>query len=195
MSRNITTLQADLLAQHHVEMINLVELDWPTGMVRLHSGIGPVKYAGNEYQGVGQLGSIDSLSDTGEVGDTGLSLTLSGLDAALVASVIDDDAVGCAGRVYLGVLDEHQRLLDANVIPLFAGTAKRTPVRQGENPQITVELVSDSIAHNQRAGDRYTDNCQQRRHPGDRFFRYSEVMADKPFYWGSKKDGLPLKNY
>lgn len=195
MSRNITTLQADLLEQQHVEAVNLVELDWPNGMVRVHSGLGKLTYAGNEYLGVGDLGAISSLSDTGEVGDTGISLTLSGLKSELVASVIDDDAVGCAGRVYLAILDEHSRLLDANVVPLFAGTIKRTPVRQGNSPQITVELVADAINRSKSKSWRYTDNSQQNRHSGDRIFRYVEIMADRPFYWGSKKDGLPLKNY
>jgi hypothetical protein len=192
--RDILSLSPELLAQQHVECLNLVELDWPSGTVRVHSGLGKVTYNGQSYIGIGNLGSIDSLTDTGEVGDTGISLTLSGVDAALVAAVVDDDAIESSGRVFFAVLDEHSRLHDANVCPLFAGTVKRVVVRQGNQPQITVELVADAINRPRCGNWRWTDNShRQRTDADDGFCKFIEKMAERPFYWGSQKDGLPLK--
>ena len=62
------------LAASNVIPIKLVELDFASGFVRVHSGVGTIVHEGNNYSGIGQLGAIDAIHETAELQSSGIRL-------------------------------------------------------------------------------------------------------------------------
>ncbi|WP_330925283.1 hypothetical protein [Candidatus Sororendozoicomonas aggregata] len=83
----------------HPNLLFLVALDWPSGMVRAHTGVGEVKINQATWQGVGSLGEIGAFTDDDELGRSELTLALSVFDKALLAEAFRRDAVGREGMV------------------------------------------------------------------------------------------------
>jgi len=191
--REINAVTKTAVSGSHIDLVYLVAIHWPDGWVRLHTGLGPLIYAGDEYQGIGAMGSVGDITDNAELGRHECSLTLSGLDDAAVAEVIEKECFGRTGNVYLGFLDENSRIVDTAVLPLFAGEIDKLGVEKGENNKISITLTADNLERSLRLPDRYNDESHQKRSVGDRFFRYITAMVERPIYWGNKKNALPLK--
>ena len=191
--RDINSATKAATTNSHIDMLYLCELDWPDGMVRLHTGIGALMYQGQEYLGSGNLGKVGDITDNAEKGRHQCLLTLSGLDDAQVAQAIEHECYGRSGVLRIGFLDKHSRLDEAAVHTLFAGDIDQIAIDKGEKNSLSVTLTSDNLERAQRLSARYNDESHQRRHSGDRFFRYVTAMVDRPFYWGSDKDAIPLK--
>ncbi len=68
----------------------LVSLTFVTGTTYVWSGVGPLVWSGNTYQGVGTLGKIGTISEGIQVRADGTTVTLSGVDPTLYADSMDD---------------------------------------------------------------------------------------------------------
>lgn len=177
----------EAMMQPHVIMAYAVELHLPSGISRAHSGTGELVINGHTFLGVGQFGEIGGArEESGSFSAYSVDLTLSGLETSLVGQSINERMRGRMGRVYVAVLGEDGKLLAADL--LFSGRIVSHQVATGEENAVRVTLA-DRFEDWQRANpDRYTDESQQTRHPGDRIFRYVAQMAERAIYWGSKKD-------
>lgn len=52
------------LAGAYFYQVWMVELDWPSGIVRAHSGVGLIDYQGNDWYGVGDFGKVTLPEET-----------------------------------------------------------------------------------------------------------------------------------
>ena len=100
----------------------MVDLDWPGGRVRAHSGVGVIEWASATWAGVGKYGevSIPEEAANGLPSDFSLSLVCDLPDLATYA-----DAVirGRPGTVYLGATTAPGgNLLVGNPVALASGT-------------------------------------------------------------------------
>lgn len=65
----------------------LVHVDWPTGALRAHSGVGPIVWGGHTWHGVGAFGDVDIPGEAfGLVSGRG-RLALKGLPDAALAQI------------------------------------------------------------------------------------------------------------
>ena len=94
-------------------LLNLVYIDWPTAPVRMHSRIGEKYWDGQIWTGVGALGSIGKASSAAKPGQVNMSLSTT--DLGIVSDATRDDAIGRAVKVYLACLDEHRRIVAAEL--------------------------------------------------------------------------------
>ncbi len=177
---------AAALASDRVTPVIAVNIQFTSGTVYVHSGTGPLVLSGYVYQGIGALGAVDDVQESGTTSPAQLKLTLSGLDMSLLAITLNESCVGRLSEIYLIALDDVGKPLVANL--LFRGRVTQTGATAGDTNALQY-TISNIFEDWQRAfPDRYTDESHQSAFPGDRIFRYVAQMSERSIYWGSKKD-------
>ncbi|MBI6188646.1 hypothetical protein JEP98_05665 [Providencia rettgeri] len=168
-------------------LVVAAKLDLKSGVTCVHTGTGNLIIAGEVYQGVGQLGAIESVKEGLSTSPTQLLLSLSGFDSKLVGEVLNERSRGRDVRLMLVAIDEDngQPIL-ADVI--FAGQIANLSVTTGEENKIGLTVSNRFERWSIGLPDRFTDESWSKRHNGDRIFRYVAQMAERSIYWGSKKD-------
>ena len=176
----------DYLSRDRVTAVIAAQVQFESGTAYVHSGTGTLVLGGYVYYGVGTLGAVDDVQETGTTSPTQLKLTLSGLDMSLFAKTLNERCVGRPAELYLVALDEAGVARVADLI--FKGKVSSTGATAGDTNALQY-TVSNIFEDWQRPfPDRFTDESHQAAQPGDRIFRYVAQMAERPIYWGSKKD-------
>ena len=189
-------LPAELIEHYQLDtpnLIYLVKLEWPSGTVRAHTGIGDLVMAGATWAGVGNLGGISDVTDDHELGRSEITVELSGFNQDLLRESFRRDAVGRTGIVYAAVRDADGVPVEASLTPLFAGYISDIPVTLGDANRINVTLSTDTAEPARKNPGRYTDESHRRQYPGDHFYRWSAKTSDRPIYWGNKRDAIKYK--
>ncbi|MEQ4621232.1 hypothetical protein ABN056_08390 [Providencia vermicola] len=168
-------------------LVVAAKLDLKSGVTCVHTGTGNLIIAGDVYQGVGQLGAVESVKEGLSTSPTQLLLSLSGFDSKLAGEVLNERSRGRDVRLMLVAIDEDngQPIL-ADVI--FAGQIANLSVTTGEENKIGLTVSNRFERWSIGLPDRFTDESWSKRHNGDRIFRYVAQMAERSIYWGSKKD-------
>ncbi|WP_206019096.1 hypothetical protein [Salinicola acroporae] len=179
----------ELLSRPNVKLAYACELDFVSGMVRAHTGTGPLIINGETFDGVGTFGDISSTNEKLDSGSpASVTLTLSGLDAELIAGTQVERCRGRFGRLLLVAIDDDGSYA-ADI--LFSGKmdAPQFSYAGSDDDNAISVAITDRMADWQRKGtERWTDENHRQRHPGDRFFFAVAQLADWPIYWGAKKD-------
>ena len=168
-------------------LVVAAKLDLKSGVTCVHTGTGNLIIAGEVYQGVGQLGAVESVKEGLSTSPTQLLLSLSGFDSKLVGEVLNERSRGRDVRLMLVAIDEDNgRPMLADVI--FVGQIANLSVTTGEENKIGLTVSNRFERWSMGLPDRFTDESWSKRHNGDRIFRYVAQMAERSIYWGSKKD-------
>lgn len=179
----------DLLSameQPNVTLVLAAEIHFPSGVTRVHTGTGVVIINGQTFLGVGTLGDVGSITEENSTSSSTMSMALSGLDMSLVGETLNEEVIGCSVICYIAAMNESGIISASNV--LFEGFITDTSLQAGQQNALSYVVANVFERWQQGLPDRYTDESQQRLHPGDRFFRYVAQMAERSIYWGSKKD-------
>lgn len=174
------------MEQPNVALVLAAEIDFPSGITRVHTGTGIVIINGQTFLGVGTLGDVGSVTEENSTSSSTMSMALSGLDMSLVGETLNEEVIGRNVICYLAVMNDQGVVTGANV--LFEGFITDTALQAGQQNALSYVIANVFERWSQGLPDRYTDESQQRLHPGDRFFRYVAQMAERSIFWGSKKD-------
>lgn len=180
------------LTSDTVRPLMLLEIGWKNGTTRVHSGLGDIHYQGEVFKGLGDIGKVSVIrQDSGESPDR-LNMTLSSFDDSVRGEALSAKYVGQPVKLWLAILDEDYQIEASQLI--WRGSISDGGVTVGENNQISLTVSNRLEDWDRSRPDRYTDESQQSRHPGDRIFLYVPIMAEYPIYWGSDKSSIPLKD-
>lgn len=91
MSRAFGAESAAAFIQPNVSIITFVMMDFTTGIVRTHNGIGTYTWGGEEWIGVGSLGAVSQFEEGADVSPYGITLSLSALDADVAGEALNHD--------------------------------------------------------------------------------------------------------
>lgn len=174
------------LSAETYRLLILAELDFPSGMVRVHSGVGEVIFNTNTYLGVGQLGKISTLEETAELRSSGFTLELSGIDPALLAISLNDDVQGRDAKIWLAFLDENHQIISDPVGP-WLGRMDNLEGELGETATLQLNVENRMADWERPRIRRYTDADQQAEYPGDKGFEFVNQMQEKEIPWGPQK--------
>lgn len=175
------------MQQPDVCMVYAVEIEFPSGTSRAHSGVGAIVVDGNTFLGVGNLGEIGMVKSVNTTSPSEVTIALSGLDPSVIATGLNDRVVGRNARILAVVFDDVSgQALAADL--LFDGFISSTAMSAGENNAYTVTVSNVFERWKRGLPHRYTDSSHQRRHSGDHIFRYCAQMAERSIFWGSKQD-------
>ncbi len=190
MSRNITPSNQTALSNHALQYLYFVELE-TSPAVRVHSGIGPIVWGGKTWDGLGALGSVEGVSESGDVTHQPVKLLLSPLDPQIAAIAGDEDLFNTPATIYMGMF--HNGLVDTPLI-VYAGdvvdVSRTMSAQDGENDTgfthgLVIELDrawSDWDRPNQKV---MSHEAHQERFPGDVFFQQTSKTVGVSWQFGS----------
>jgi hypothetical protein len=177
------------LAAQNVIVIKLVELDFVSGFVRVHSAVGTIIHEGNSYLGVGQLGAVDAVHETADLQSTGIRLSLSGVPNILISVALNEVYQGRRVKIWDGLLDDQHHLIASPIGPSKWRMATMK-VSVGETSTVVV-VAEDLMADwDKPKARRYNDAGQQTEFPGDLGMEFVSEMVDKTLFWGRVVTGL-----
>lgn len=184
MSRGLTAGADTETKSPTPSAVVFVELDFASGFVRAWDGLGAFPWDSKTWTGTGTLGGIGPVAEKAGVNATGLTLTLDGVDSALIATALTEDYQGRAVNIWLGFLNSSLAVI-ADPKNVFGGIMDYMEVEEdGPTSTITVYCESWLRVLNRSKDRRYTDQDQQLRFAGDRGFEFVGLLADTPVYWG-----------
>jgi hypothetical protein len=169
-------------------MFIAVALDFTSGMVRVHDGIGTVTWGGNTYEGVGSLGGIEQVDESVEVIARPLSLTLSGVDTSLVSTAMTETYQNRTVTIYLGFLNETTNTVVDTPEVSWEGRMNQMSISSSEGGA-AIKLTCEHRLRREMRIARYTNEDQQLLHSGDRFFDLVTSIKGFVSKWGELSVG------
>lgn len=188
MTRVVSVLNQAALDLRDVVMFIAVDLDFPTGHVYVHDGIGTYSFGGHDYLGVGKFGGVEVAEESLEVIAKPVTLSLSGVDSEIIATAMDNDVY--QGRdvvIYLGLVNKNTLALVDTPETLWEGRMDQMSIKFGAN-EASVTLNCEHRLRREPRIARYTDADQQISYPGDRFFDYVGKIPGFAGNWGGRND-------
>ena len=184
MSRDITPAVAAALNASELQPAIFFEGEFPSGMVRIWTGVGDISWDGKTWTGVGVLLGLGALEETSDEVASGTTVSLSGVPLDLVSLAITQARQGQAGRIWLALLSE-ERAIIADPVQAFTGRLDVPEIAEdGQSCRITISYESRLIDLGTARNWRYTHESQQVLHPGDRGFAHVTAIQDREITWG-----------
>lgn len=189
MSRDITSAMGTALSSQLCKPAIIVKLDFASGAVRVHSGVGNLTFAAETYTGLGLLGAIADIEETTDGSSNTCDLSLQA-DSSFIALALGEigGARGRPGKVWFGLYDTTSGLLISDPVLRYSGVIDNvTSEENGQAGKLTVSLV-DETGDQERARVRYYNEEDQKRiDPTDTSMRYVADLPNKPINWGNAK--------
>ena len=160
--KNINTAGKTALAAGHVQVIIAAELDIDTGVyIRVHTGFGDKTIDGNTYNGIGDLGKISAVEQTGKAVPSGITLELNGVDPNLLAQVFNYHYQGRPAKIILVILNTNDyTTIDEHTI--FKGKIDTMDVQSGETGIVKVKVENRLVDWMRSDNSRYTQEDYER---------------------------------
>jgi hypothetical protein len=186
MGRWASTANQTTAAASSLQFVVLVSLDFASGFVRAHDGVGNLTHAGQVYYGVGQFGGIEIDTEDLDVSARGAKLTLTGIPADLAPDILAETAYQNRPAVlYIGLLDIGTGAWVDTPEVLWEGLLDYMEIGGGEGKIQAVVYVEDELRREPRQAWN-TDEDQRARYPGDRFFSDLPNVETSRATWGQK---------
>ncbi len=184
MSRAVTPAVEAALEAGNVPAIVMVEMDFPSGFLRVNNS--PVTFAWNGYDwlGLGDLGGIDAISEGASLESRGLAFRLSGVPPANVSIAMGQQYQGRSCKVWYAPLDAATHAVLADPVLSFHGRLDVMSIELGETATITVTAESRLADWARPRVRRYNHDDQQIDFPGDNGFEFVTSVVDKELRWG-----------
>lgn len=167
-----------------------VDLDFPSGVVRVNGSPADIEIYENIYLGVGGLGSISAVEESAELRAYGLTLSLSAIPRDIVAVALGQVYQGRRATVWEVILDRATMAVLANPVISFRGRMDTMTVTLGETATVTIACENRLADWERPRLRRYTHEDQQLTHPGDQGFRFVSQTAEKEIVWPAR-GGIP----
>lgn len=173
-----------------VRLVFAVELHFDSGTERLHSGLGPLTFGGNTYQGAGDLAEIGILEEGTDLSPYAITLGLSGIDQDILAIALGEQYYNRGVTVYLGAISDAGALVTDPVV-VFSGYIQSMSLVAGDpeaGDSVTLTCESELALLDRSSNLKYTDIQLQSEYPGDKGLEYLEQMEDaRPVWRGSSQ--------
>lgn len=188
MTRWIEVANETEAAKYGVQARLLCELDFASGMVRVHDGIGDLDFGGNTYTGVGTFGGVDEIQEDDKVTPAQVRLRLAGIPNETIGSAMTEVYQNRTVTLYWGFLDDSSGAWVEDPEVLWTGVMDVMNVTLGQN-ESSIELLCDDPDYCQPTVRRYTREDHQLDYASERFFEYLPKIPGFRAQWGAKGYG------
>lgn len=186
MSRTVPAALLAALGAPLVAPYLALEVMFDTAPLRLWTGIGTRSIEGQSYVGSGSLLNFTGVEELADLSARDVTVTLSGIESALVALALAEPFQRRAARILQGEMSV------ADTVEIFAGFVNVMAIRDGATTcTIALRLDGKLVTLRRPRVRHYTDEMQRARYPEDTFLAFvaSLVTAEIPF--GRKIDAAP----
>jgi hypothetical protein len=196
MPRAISTDLSDAIDEKVVNPFFALRLETPDP-VYAWSGSGTLIFddadgTSRNWIGVGEFGAIDTIGESSDGSATGVRATLLKVPAEFRDDIADQAVRGVLYELYIGALNETYQQIEG-VALLWKGRLDGYKITDA-GTSLSVEVAGESRAIDQRrpAIKRFTDEYQQRKHPGDLFFQYVSQMTEVSILWAKSEQSAAM---
>lgn len=185
MTRFVSSINEAESAKSAVTVLTFVALDFASGMVRAHDGVGEFSFGGNTYYGIGRIGSVSSIIEDLDTIARPIELTISGLDPALVAIARDEVYQGRSVTIYDGRVDSQTYQLLDTPEEVWSGFMNKMPLDIGRK----AGRIILKCEHEFRFGAStllYTNESARVRNSAEAGFEFSKDIQGFKSSWGEK---------
>lgn len=186
MPRGLTTAAATALATEAPARTVAVDLDFPSGHVRFNGSPSDLVIGGNAFLGLGGLGAISVVEESDEMRSYDLSVQLSGIPRDAIAAALTEAYQGRAGVIYEVPLETTTLQPIADPFVVFRGRMDRMDISLGSTATVAVKLLNRLADWERPRLRRYTDEDQQRVHPGDYGLAFVPATVEKELIWPTR---------
>lgn len=197
MARDLPSALEDAIDEPVVNPFLAIRLETPDP-VYVFTGRGTISFddadgTTRSWIGAGEIGSIEAISESTDGSATGIRCALLNVPSDFRPDIADQAVRGVTFELYAGALNETYQLVEASALIWKGRLDKYVISDAGET--LSVEVTGESRAIDQRrpAIKRFTDEYQQRKHPGDKFFEYVPRMTEVAILWG-KAEQSPVSS-
>lgn len=183
MSRTVPAGILNALAGEVVEPFYAVDASFSSGAVRVWTGIGDRVINGNTYTGAGALLSISGMDEVADLSAKSITVTLTGLDPAILSLALGEPYQRRKLTVFFGVQSE------SSVVEIFSGQMNTMTIEDSGDVSTISVMVDSKLVELERASNRrYTSESQKSRYPNDTFFDYVAKLQDRQIVWGRESE-------
>jgi len=146
------------------------------------TGLGDLTVAGVTYGGAGNLLNISALPETSEIKAANATISLSGINGALLSTALQTQYHGRLARVKFGLSDP------VVLVEIFVGYMDQMTIEEGpDSCTISLSLESRLVDLERPRPVRFTTESQRLRFPNktpDKAFEFINDLQTKPLMWG-----------
>lgn len=180
MSERNFPVAAQGLGGEAVEPVFFTMIDFVGEPVFIHSSVGVLTWGGEDWYGLGALGSIETVRDQAGLSPTRVRLVLSAVTAEYLNSSLNENTWGRLAEIYLGVWDGESLKRDPTMlIRGRMGPPEVTISKEGNLVSVQVEDLRGLLDRSN--GRRSTILDHQAESPGDTFYGMLPAMMDHKF--------------
>lgn len=194
MTRTLTNDTKTELTESEVEIVFFVEIDFRSGPFRAWSGLGIKSWNGETWLGAGNLLEISPMAETTEIKATGIIITMSGLNSAMVSLALTDAEQNRFVRCYMGFLNPDKTVI-VDPYLFFSGLVNFVKIEQdGDVSKVILTAENDLIQLQRPRIRRYTHEDQQIEFPADLGFEHINEIQEWSGFWGSPNIAVPARS-
>lgn len=161
MPRLLTTAMQAALCAPVLRPALLASLQFADQSVFVWSGIGPITWSGNTYQGVGSLGSISTISEDSTIEAKNVTFELSGIPSNLVSEVLWETRLLYNAQAYFALWDDSGNLIPSPVLSYQGKMDQPSISDDGKTCTISISCENVLVDLNRPCYRRYTNDDQQ----------------------------------
>lgn len=162
----------------------MADLDFVSGMIRAHDGVGTLVWNGNNYLGGGQLVGFDQIEEALDFVPRGLTVRCTGVLASLISTAMTEIYQGRAVTLYLALLDDKLQLVDTPQT-VWAGVMDTMFIELDQGSG-SISIACEYRIRREALGARNTDQDQRMRASDDKFFDLIHLIPGYRSTWGEK---------
>jgi len=170
---------AAALAEPVYRPLAMVEMAFDSGTVRAHSGVGPVVWEGHTFTGVAWLGAISDWQEGESLQAYGVQLELSGIEASLVATSLNEHYRGRSLKIWIAFVDADGQIVGEPVGPWRWRMSTLDGEIGGDGGKLVLSAGSRMAMWEKNAVRRYTDEDQRAEYPDDYGCEFASASAER----------------
>lgn len=185
MSRGFSSYQLDRIDDQVVQPILYAKLSFSSETLYVHDSIGTRTWGGNDWIGVGDFATVSSIEEGSEISPYSLNLTLSGLDAGLIAKTLNENYYMRPVDIYIDFIPSTGAATPVQIWTGFMDVMSVTAGASGGD-SITLTCESEMAKFDRSANLRYTETMLRKRNSSDKFFEFLKDIDGVKILWGKK---------
>ncbi len=169
--RSLSGALTNALAASVVRPRYIAEIDFPSGISRIWTGVGDLSWSGNTYLGAGNVIAVSEIEHASGVEAASMQVTLNGVNSANRSDIFTVDYQNRPVSIWLAFFDENETMIGTPVVARLAYITKADFIEDDDGGQSIVVTVSDEM-EDVRTDNvlRYTDAGQAIIDATDTFF-------------------------
>jgi len=181
--RSMTSEAKRSFSNLHFPALVLVELDFADGVVRVCNASYTFSWDGNDWLGMGTLGSIEAISEGSALQMYNCALTLSGIPSDLISEALSQNYQGRNAIIRIAPLNSDYTFI-ADPVIVFKGRMDTMDIEIGSTSKLSLSVESRLVDWDRPRIRRFNDDDQRSEFPNDRGFKYVAQVVQKDLKWG-----------